>query len=292
MALFITLDNIDQLYNIDSSKKTDGIVIFHQFNDSNKEYTKHSRLFDGLLLGFMIRGSMKMQIHFLDYEIHAGDIAILPPQLLIETKYLSDDAEIVTIGLSLDFMSAFPIIHEFVMNDQIRWQPVIRLKDNEIMLQNELIGLLKSFYNKNTSPNQAEILRHLVMVMINMISERYMEMPNSKTLSTSRTHEIIDDFYQLILTYTKEHRNVNFYAEKLHLTPQYLSTFMKEKTGRSVSQWIDHILILQAKTLLKSTNLSIKEISHDLNFSESSVFCRYFKRITGVSPKSYRGKGQ
>lgn len=290
MALFITLNNVYQLYNIDLSKKTDGIVIFHQLNDSNNDYTEHSRLFDGLLLGFMINGSMKMQIHFLDYEINAGDIAVLPPQLLIDTKYLSDDAEIVTIGISLDFMSAFPILREFVMNDQIRWQPIIRLREDEIMLQNELIALIKNFYNKKPSPNKAEILRHLVMVMINMISEVYTEMPDCKSSSKSRTHEIIDDFYQLISKYTKEQRNVNFYADKLHLTPQYLSTFLKEKTGRSVSQWIDHMLILEAKTLLKSTNLSIKEISNELNFVETSVFCRYFKRITGVSPKSYRNQ--
>ncbi|MDM1555886.1 helix-turn-helix transcriptional regulator [Chryseobacterium indologenes] len=288
MALFITLDNVYQLYDIDPSKKTDGIVIYHQMSNSNNEYTEHSRLFDGLLLGFMINGSMKMQIHFLDYEINAGDIAVLPPQLLMDTKYLSDDAEIVTIGISLDFMSAFPMLREFVMDNQIRWKPVIRLREDEISLQNELITLIKNFYHKNPSPNKAEILRHLVMVMINMISEVYTEMPNSKGSSNSRTHAIIDDFYQLILKYTKEQRSVNFYAEKLHLTPQYLSTFLKKRTGRSVSQWIDHILILEAKTLLKSTNLSIKEISNELNFGETSIFCRYFKRITGVSPKSYR----
>lgn len=290
MALFITLDNVYQLYNIDPSKKTDGIVIFHQLANSSSGYTEHSRLFEGLLLGFMIKGSMKMQIHFLDYEINAGDIAVLPPQLLMDTKYLSDDAEIVTIGISLDFMSAFPILREFVMNNQIRWQPVIRLREDEIRLQNELIALIKNFYHKKPSPNKAEMLRHLVMVIINMISEVYTEMPNSKGSSNSRTHEIIDDFYQLILKYTKEQRNVNFYAEKLHLTPQYLSTFLKEKTGRSVTQWIDHILVLEAKTLLKSTNLSIKEISNELNFGETSIFCRYFKRITGVSPKSYRNQ--
>ena len=134
------------------------------------------------------------------------------------------------------------------------------------------------------------MLRHLVMVMINMIAELYTELPSSKSLSKSRTHEIIDDFYQLVLKHAKEQRNVNFYAEKLHLTPQYLSTFLKEKTGRSVSQWIDHLLILEAKTLLKSTNLSIKEISHELNFGETSIFCRYFKRISGVSPTSYRNQ--
>ncbi|WP_333862856.1 helix-turn-helix domain-containing protein [Sphingobacterium sp.] len=290
MALFITLDNVYQLYPIDFSKKTDGIVVFHQLAGSSHGYTEHSRLFDGLLLGFMLKGSMKMQIHFLEYEINAGDIAVLPPQLLIDTKYLSDDAEIVTIAISLDFMAAFPMLREFVMNDQLRWQPVVRLREDEGSLQNELITLIKGFYDKKPSPNKAEILRHLVMAMINMIAELYTEMPNSRNLSKSRTHEIIDNFYQLILKHAGEQRNVNFYAEKLHLTPQYLSTFLKEKTGRSVSQWIDHMLILEAKTLLKSTNLSIKEISHALNFGETSIFCRYFKRISGVSPTSYRNQ--
>lgn len=288
MALFITLDNVYQLYPIDPSKKTDGIVVFHQLAGSGHGYTEHSRLFDGLLLGFMLKGSMKMQIHFFEYEINAGDIAVLPPQLLLDTKYLSEDAEIVTIAISLDFMSAFPMLREFVMNDQLRWQPVVRLQEEESSLQNELINLIKGFYDKKASPNKAEILRHLVMAMINMIAEVYTEMPNSRSLSKSRTHEIIDNFYQLILKHAGEQRNVNFYAEKLHLTPQYLSTFLKEKTGRSVSQWIDHMLILEAKTLLKSTNLSIKEISHALNFGETSIFCRYFKRISGVSPTSYR----
>ncbi len=182
------------------------------------------------------------------------------------------------------------MLREFVMNDQLRWQPVVRLQEDEGRLQNELLSLIKGFYNKKPSPNKAEMLRHLVMVMINMISEMYSELPNSKSSPKSRTHEIIDDFYQLILKHTKEHRNVNFYAEKLHLTPQYLSTFLKEKTGRSVAQWVDHILILEAKTLLKSTNLSIKEISNALNFGETSIFCRYFKRISGVSPTSYRNQ--
>ncbi|MGG5576333.1 hypothetical protein ACPDHL_03185 [Myroides sp. C15-4] len=57
-----------------------------------------------------------------------GDIALVPPQVMIETQALSKDAEIVNIGLSLDFISTFPILREFVMNDQLRWQPIIRLE--------------------------------------------------------------------------------------------------------------------------------------------------------------------
>lgn len=290
MALLITLDNVYKLYNLDSSKKTEGIVILNQQNDPKKEYTNNSRLFDGLLLGFLIQGSMKAQIHFLEYEMSAGDIAVLQPQLMMDTKSLSDDAQIVTIGLSLDFITAFPILREFVMNNQMRWQPVIRLQPEEIKLQNDLLTLIQNFYDKKPSHNKTEMLRHLVMVLISMISEVYSSLPSNKSLVKNRTHEIIDDFYLLISKHANQQRSVAFYANKLHLTPQYLSTFLKQRTGKSVLQWIDHITILHAKTLLKSSNLSIKEISSELHFEETSVFCRYFKRIVGVSPKTYRNE--
>ncbi|HCM35636.1 AraC family transcriptional regulator [Chryseobacterium sp.] len=290
MALFITLDNVYKLYNLDPSKKTEGIVILSQQNDPKKKYTTHSRLFDGLLLGFMVKGSMKSQIHFLEYEINTGDIAILQPQLMIETKSLSEDAEIITIGLSLDFITEFPILREFVMNNQIRWQPIIRLQPEDVKLQNELLTLIQNFYHKKPSSNKTQMLRHLVMVLISMISEVYSNLPDNKSLVKNRTHEIIDDFYLLISKHASQQRSVAFYAEKLHLTPQYLSTFLKQKTGKSVLQWIDYITILHAKTLLKSSNLSIKEISNELHFEETSIFCRYFKRIVGVSPKTYRNE--
>ncbi|WP_412850583.1 helix-turn-helix domain-containing protein [Chryseobacterium sp. PMSZPI] len=288
MALFLTLENIYKLYNIDPSQKTEGIVILHQRNHPEKGYTNHSRLFDGLLLGFMLQGSMKAQIHFLEHEVKAGDIAVLQPQLMIDTKFLSEDAEIVTIGISSDFITSFPVLREFIMNNQIRWQPIIRLQHEEIKLQNELITLIQSFYHKKQSLRKPEMLQHLVITLICMISEAYSGLADNKNLTKNRTHEIIDDFYILISKYATQQRSVKFYAKKLHLTPQYLSTFLKQKTGKSVLQWIDHTVILHAKTLLKSSNLSIKQISNELHFEETSLFCRYFKRITGVSPGAFR----
>ena len=77
MALFITLDNVYRLYDLDATRKIDGIVVFHQYHKPNQDYTKHSRLFEGLLLGVVLKGSMKTQIHFTEYEVKEGDIAVL-----------------------------------------------------------------------------------------------------------------------------------------------------------------------------------------------------------------------
>ncbi|MGS4347414.1 helix-turn-helix domain-containing protein [Myroides odoratus] len=288
MALLITLDNVYSLYPLDAARKREGIVVFHQHNKANQVYKKHSRLFEGLLIGIVVKGTMRTQIHFAEYEVKAGDIAVVPPQVMIETKSLSEKAEIVTIGLSMDFISTFPLLREFVMNDQIRWQPIIRLDQEDLLLQEELLRLIETVYHKKQSKNKTEMLKHLVMGLFHLITEKYQEIPSFKSQTKNRTHELIDNFYSLVSTYAHQQRNVQFYADKLHVSSQYLSSFLKQNTGKSTLQWMDHILVLQAKTLLKTSNLSVKEISNTLEFTDTSVFCRYFKRHTGKSPKGYR----
>jgi AraC-like DNA-binding protein len=78
------------------------------------------------------------------------------------------------------------------------------------------------------------------------------------------------------------------YADQLYLTPKYFSKVIKDNSGASASEWIDNYVILEAKALLKSTNMTILQISDELNFPSQSFFGKYFKRVVGVSPKEYR----
>jgi AraC-like DNA-binding protein len=79
-----------------------------------------------------------------------------------------------------------------------------------------------------------------------------------------------------------------FYADKLCLTPKYLSTLIKQASGRSAPDWIDDFVILEAKNLLKYTGLAIKEIVYKLHFPNQSVFFKFFKAHTGLTPSEYR----
>ncbi|MDR1763503.1 MAG: helix-turn-helix domain-containing protein [Dysgonamonadaceae bacterium] len=102
--------------------------------------------------------------------------------------------------------------------------------------------------------------------------------------------ELVGEFLQLAERHFKSERQVGFYAEKLCLTPEYLSQIIKTATGKSANEWIDDYVILEAKALLKSSKLSIQQIADELHFADQSVFGKYFKRMEGVSPKEYRGK--
>ena len=85
----------------------------------------------------------------------------------------------------------------------------------------------------------------------------------------------------------KEH-NLNFYADKLHIIPKHLSKVIKGNSNMSASAWIDNSVVLEAKAMLKSTNMTIQQISDKLNFATQSFFGRFFKRVTGILPKEYR----
>ena len=81
---------------------------------------------------------------------------------------------------------------------------------------------------------------------------------------------------------------VTYYAQEQYLTPRYFSAIIKEKSGISALQWIIRMVIADAKQMLRSSDLSIKEIASELNFSTQSFFGKYFKQYVGISPTEYR----
>lgn len=288
MISLLTLNDAYRLYEIDPYLKSGGMFIMHHNKYSIQELLGFRHQFDGLLLSFVLTGTMKTRIHFLEHDANKGDVVVILPQVMIDIQKFSKNTEMCTIGLSLDYISAFPILREFITSEQLRWQPVIQLKKEELILQQEFINFMCKYYHNSKSSKKDEILRYFTFALITSISEEFSSLTHSMNSSRSRTQEIIDDLYALLSKYASQQRTVKFYAQKLNLTPQYLTTLVKRETGKSVLQWIDHVFIIRAKSILKSSNSSIKEISNEFHFTDESSFCRYFKRNTGMSPKKFR----
>jgi YesN/AraC family two-component response regulator len=93
-----------------------------------------------------------------------------------------------------------------------------------------------------------------------------------------------------VQTHYREQRGLDFYADKLCITPKHLSKVIKAISDKPANDWIDEHVVLEAKALLKSTNMTIEQISDELNFPSQSFFGKYFKRVTGMSPKEYKLK--
>ena len=81
---------------------------------------------------------------------------------------------------------------------------------------------------------------------------------------------------------------MSFYAEKLNITPKYLSREIKRITGRTVQEWINRLTIMEMKKQLNIPGRTIMQISEDMDFSSPSAFVQFFKLHTGTTPLKYR----
>lgn len=103
-----------------------------------------------------------------------------------------------------------------------------------------------------------------------------------------RVRELFNRFMMLMERDYKTSRDVGYYAEKMNISPKYLTNIVKIVTAHTPKTIIDQYTILQLKMQLKRTNLSIKELAWEYHFTDVSFFCRYFKKHTGLTPLQIR----
>ena len=106
--------------------------------------------------------------------------------------------------------------------------------------------------------------------------------------STTRKEDLTHRFYTLMMDNYREHKEVIFYADKLHVSSKYLSEVVKETSGKSPKDWIIDYSLLEIKELLKNSSLNIQEITIRTKFLNQSALGRFFKRHTNMSPSEYR----
>ena len=116
-----------------------------------------------------------------------------------------------------------------------------------------------------------------------------MDQENKRPLEGSRNSlKIFNNFVSLVTKYHVEERSVTFYADKLCISPKHLARVIKEVSGQTPTESIDNFVIMEAKNMLRYTDLSIKEIAEQLHFSNQTIFYRFFKRNTGMHPTEFR----
>ena len=103
-----------------------------------------------------------------------------------------------------------------------------------------------------------------------------------------RVEEIFIDFIRLLPRHFVEHHDIPFYADQLHISPVYLSRVVRQVTGRTVVDYINQMLLMEATFLLKTSELSITQIADRLNFADAPSFSKFFSRLKGLSPRTYR----
>lgn len=159
-----------------------------------------------------------------------------------------------------------------------------------------LLNLLARSINQSDSlPYYHENIRSLITAffyaMLSIASTKMEKLDAEVEKCSGRNEEYFRTFIQLVKENFRQHRKITFYAEKMCITPKYLSTLIRQFSGRGPSEWIDMCVIMEAKNLLRYGEMSIQEVAYYLGFPTQSFFGRYFKAHTGLSPKSFKMQG-
>jgi len=133
-----------------------------------------------------------------------------------------------------------------------------------------------------------KIIDHLTAALREEILVLYRSQESLLHTANNRNQDIFNRFLSLVSQHSAEQRTIAFYAGQLFLSPRYLSTVIKNVSGKSLMHWVDLSVVNKARIALRYADQSIAEIAHSLGFDEQTTFTRFFKRMTGTTPSRFR----
>ena len=234
----------------------------------------------------ILKGEARISINLIEYKVKEPMIIISPCNSLIEIIEISEDYDFQVIVPDNNFL---PISQGGALTDSYTKHGIFILPTEEELPQiDAFFSMIWDAVHK--VPFRREVVQHLIMALLYNIRYIHAKNEESTPLQLSRQEEVFRRFIGLVNEHSKRERNISFYADKLCLTPHYLSTVIREVSGQTVMQWINQAVILEAKVLLKHSDLLVFQISDELGFPNPSFFSKFFKRITGMTPAEYQKK--
>lgn len=231
-------------------------------------------------------GNTKGRVNFNEYEVSAPFMFVILKGQIIQLDEISTDFSCLFISMSSEFTEELNMIESIPLFLSVKDNPLILLTDPELRSLVNYHEMSWRLILNEENPYRKDAAMHLTKAFFYGIGHDIHR--TAKKESKSNPELYMEKFLGLVKTNFKQGREVKYYAEKLFITPKYLSKIVKKHSGKSAKEWIDEYIILEAKSQLKFTSKTTQQISEDLNFPSQSFFGKYFKRITGMTPTSYR----
>lgn len=241
-----------------------------------------------------IDGTENGTVNLKEMSINKGSLLMTFPNNVLKIEAGYPTATVRGIMLSQDFMRMLQVDvkNSLPLFMRLAYNPLVNLTQEQQEDIERYFDLLENISNNSDLAHRDEIVRGLLMSMFYRISDTYEQRPqvlDEKERSVrNRREEYFAKFITLLSENFKRERTVGFYAEQMCVTPKYLSLLIKDFSGKSAAEWIDSYVIIEAKTLLRYSTMSIQEVAYELNFSSQSFFGKYFKHLTGMSPSEYK----
>jgi AraC family transcriptional activator of pobA len=241
-------------------------------------------------IAYIKEGGVRLNVGLSSWDVDAPSVITLGPSVIryfTKRDYLKMDVIFFKSGFLMERYADLFFLFKYDFFQQGEHH-VLPLKDSYFIKINKIFELIQ-LTQAAGNYHEAELIRNYIFALVYEI-DAYYRQHIPAVQGSIKSHPLFTRFRELLKSnYMQEHK-LDFYAGHLHLTPKSLSAAIKEQTGKPAGKWIDDAIILEAKVLLQNKTLTVSQISGMLNFSDQSVFGKFFRVNTGMSPIAYRKK--
>ena len=269
----------------------DGLVLCAE---SNAELTLKTNITQGFLAcyTFTLVTEGWLSIHYADKDvrIERGDLYIYSPGMAVSVLDVSDNYHSLCLMVDEFTTLESPAVRDLVT---MAFLPVVQLSTPKLSLSKESAAMFEArmremiAYQQSANVFRDKLLRMLYAVfLVDLQNEQ--EHAITERQVPQRVEEIFIGFNRLLPQHFLNHRDIGFYADRLCITNDYLSRIVKRVSGRTVGDFINQMLLMEACYLLRTSPMSIAQISQHLHFAQTAAFTHFFTRMKGISPREYR----
>ena len=240
-----------------------------------------------LHIGLVMSGEQDVTVNLRRHHLTKAALLVASPESIMQEGGRSEDFDMQVLLLDDNLLRSvfgdpIPSIFAHRMSDHIFCtdDPTYKL----------LLTMFDALWQAVHTPYHASSNSQLMAILdlIVALSQR------DEQLQTHQPRDVavFNRFVSLVAEYCDKQRTLDFYADKLCLSKQYLGSLISKVSHRSASEWIEEASLARIKVMLLHSRASLGEISESMSFPEPSHFSRYFKRLTGMTPNQYRNKGR
>lgn len=234
-----------------------------------------------------------VNINYKEWHLHEGAVITVFPNDVVELKVKSEaslfDVEMLKYNASLLREASLQLeqtVYSSLREDRCRQDtPVVT------NIIDSMFALLKVYFNQSECTCISQLVLLQLKAFFVGFHEYLQRNPQNRPddeVKSYRVRELFNRFMMLMERDYKLSRDVNYYADLMHITSKYLTNIVRQVAGHTPKTIIDQYVILQLKMQLQRSSQSIKEIAWEYHFTDVSFFCRYFKKHTGLTPQQMR----
>lgn len=275
--------------DIDIAYKDDRIIVLNRINDI-KTFALSPVKAEWFIVMLCTAGKASLTINNEMHTMKKNDLLMCHPQTILEYGMLNLDFNCCGFCLSPEYIKQISVISSKNWNVRFFMEnnPILSLDENECNLFLQYYNLIYSKLKAPAHPHQKQLIDALLQAFKYEFHDSVEKHVNIAPPQYNSADNLFTSFIELLENMYPRENLVSYYAEKLCVTPKYLSTVCKKTCGETAHNIITHYINKDIEFLLKSPEKSIKEISNELNFSNLSFFGKYVKNNFGVSPTEFR----